>query len=98
MLIFIVVMAIFKLIGMVLKWLFSLVLLGFADRALGGLFTGFITTLLFIGAVSTINMIDEENALFGKTSQENSMLYKPMRKLSITFLEEVKKEVHEKKE
>ena len=45
-----------------------------------------------------INMIDEENALFGKTSQENSMLYKPMRKLSITFLEEVKKEVHEKKE
>ena len=91
------VVIIFKIIGTLLKWLFSVILLGFVDRALGGIFTSVITTLLFVGAVSVINMIDDNNALFGKTSQDNSMLYKPMRKLSIQFLEEVKEEVNEKK-
>ena len=96
-LIFIGTMTVFKLVGLLLKWLFSVIMLNFVDRALGGVFTGIITILLFVGAVSLINMIDDDNALFGKTSQNNSMLYKPMRKLSIQFLEEVKEEVNEKK-
>ena len=96
-LIFVGTMTAFKLVGLLLKWLFSVIMLNFVDRVLGGIFTGIITILLFVGAVSLINMIDDNNALFGKTSQNNSMLYKPMRKLSIQFLEEVKEEVNEKK-
>ena len=90
------VMLIFKLIGMLLKWFFNLIFLGFADRILGGLLTGVITTFFFVGAVSLIDTIDENNELFGKTSQENSMLYRPMRKVSVTIIDEVKKEIHEK--
>ena len=96
-LVFILVMLIFKLLGMLLKWFFNLILLGLADRILGGLLMGIITLFLFVGAVSLIGMIDEDIALFGKTSQENSMLYKPIRKISVTIMDEVKKEIHEKK-
>ena len=50
-----------------------------------------------LGGIVGIGMIDEDIALFGKTSQENSMLYKPIRKISVTIMDEVKKEIHEKK-
>lgn len=89
---------IFQLIGSIIRYFLKLILLGYADRVLGGLLTGIITVLLFVGVVSYISKIDETNTLLGKTSQENSTLYKPMRKLSIKILEEVKKEIHEKKE
>ena len=97
-LIFVVIVALFQLIGKIIRWFFSLILLGFADRLLGGLLCGIISIFLFVGAVSAINKIDSTNALFGETSQNNSVLYKPMRKLSVTFIDEVKKEIHEKKE
>lgn len=97
-LIFAIIVAAFRLIGCVIRWFFRLILLGFADRLLGGLLCSIITILLFVGAVSAISKIDNRNALFGETSQENSVLYKPMRKLSVAFIEEMKKEIHEKKE
>ena len=97
-LIFAVVMGVLGAIGSIIRWLFRLIMLGFADRLLGGLLCGAVTTLLFVGVVSIINKIDDTNAIFGKTSQENSMLYKPMRRLSVDFVEEVKKEIHEEKE
>ena len=96
-LIFAIIVSLFQLIGAIIRWFFRLILLGFADRLLGGLLSGAITVLLFVGAVSAISKIDNTNALFGQTSQENSMLYKPMRKLSVAFIEEMKKEIHEKK-
>jgi uncharacterized membrane protein required for colicin V production len=95
-LIFVVIVALFQLIGKIIRWFFSLILLGFADRLLGGLLCGIISIFLFVGAVSAINKIDSTNALFGETSQNNSVLYKPMRKLSVTFIEEMKKGIHEK--
>ena len=98
MLIFVIIVALFQLIGKIIRWFFKLILLGFADRLLGGLLCGIISIFLFVGAVSAINKIDNTNALFGRTSQENSVLYKPMRKLSVTFIEEMKKGIHEKKE
>lgn len=96
-LIFAIIVSLFQLIGAIIRWFFRLILLGFADRLLGGLLSSAITVLLFVGAVSAISKIDNTNALFGQTSQENSMLYKPMRKLSVAFIEEMKKEIHEKK-
>lgn len=96
-LIFAIIVSLFQLIGAIIRWFFRLILLGFADRLLGGLLSSAITMLLFVGAVSAISKIDNTNALFGQTSQENSMLYKPMRKLSVAFIEEMKKEIHEKK-
>ena len=97
-LIFAIIVGALQLLGNLVRWLFSLILLGFADRLLGGLLSGTVAMLLFVGAVSAIDKIDSTNALFGRTSQENSMLYKPMRKLSVAFIEEMKKEIHEKKE
>ncbi len=97
-LIFAIIVGVLRLIGSIIRWFFRLIMLGFADRLLGGLLCGTITILLFVGAVSLINKVDNKNALFGRTSQENSMLYKPMRKLSIAFIEGMKKEIHEKKE
>lgn len=97
-LIFAIIVGVFQLAGSIIRWFFRLILLGFADRLLGGLLGGIITMLLFVGAVSAVDKIDNTNALFGRTSQENSMLYKPMRKLSVAFIEEMKKEIHEKKE
>ena len=96
-LIFAIIVSLFQLIGAIIRWFLRLILLGFADRLLGGLLSSAITVLLFVGAVSAISKIDNTNALFGQTSQENSMLYKPMRKLSVAFIEEMKKEIHEKK-
>ena len=96
-LIFAIIVSLFQLIGAIIRWFFRLILLGFADRLLGGLLSSAITVLLFVGVVSAISKIDNTNALFGQTSQENSMLYKPMRKLSVAFIEEMKKEIHEKK-
>ena len=69
-LVLLLVVLIFKLIGMLLKWFIKKISLGFVDRILGGLFTGTITALLFVGVVLLIGMIDENLALFGKTSQE----------------------------
>ncbi len=97
-LIFAIIVGAFQLIGSVIRWFFRLILLGFADRLLGGLLSAVITVLLFVGVVSVINKIDNTNVLFGRTSQENSMLYKPMRKLSVAFIDEMKKGIHEKKE
>ena len=97
-LIFVIIVALFQLIGKIIRWFFRLILLGFADRILGGLLCGIVSIFLFVGAVSAINKIDNTNALFGRTSQENSMLYKPMRKLSVNFIEGLKKGIHEKKE
>ena len=98
MLIFVIIVALFQLIGKIIRWFFRLILLGFADRLLGGLLCSIVSIFLFVGAVSAINKIDNTNALFGRTSQENSMLYKPMRKLSVNFIEGLKKGIHEKKE
>ncbi len=97
-LIFALVVGLLSVIGSIIQWFFRLILLGFADRLLGGLLSGAVTMLLFVGVVSVINKIDSTNAIFGKTSQENSMLYRPMRKLSVDFVEGMKKEIHEEKE
>ena len=96
--IFTIVVTIFKLAGYILRWLFNLILLGTIDRVLGGLLTALITMFIIVGVTHSIGKFDENNGLFGRTSQENSLLYKPMRKFSIAFLEEVKKEVNEKRE
>jgi uncharacterized membrane protein required for colicin V production len=96
--IFAVVVGVLNAIGSIIRWFLRLILLGFADRLLGGLLCGAVSTLLFVGVVSVINKIDSTNAIFGKTSQENSMLYRPMRKLSVDFVEGMKKEIHEEKE
>lgn len=69
-LVIVLVMLVFKLIGLLLKWIIKQISLGFIDRILGGLFTGAITALLFVGVVLLVGMIDENIALFGKTSQE----------------------------
>lgn len=97
-LIFAFFIIVFQVIGSIIRYFLKLILLGYVDRVLGGFLTGIVTVLLFVEAVSCISKIDETNRLFGKTSQENSTLYKPMCKLSIKILEEVKKEIHEKKE
>ena len=74
------IVTIFNVLASVIRWLFKLALLGTVDRILGGVLTALITVFLFVGGVSLISSLDEENGLFGRTQQENSMLYKPMRK------------------
>ncbi len=94
--IFGIIVMLFNILASLLRWLFKLVLLGTLDRILGGILTALITTFLFVGVVTLINNIDDENKLFGRTAQENSTLYKPMRQFSISFLDEVKKEMKKK--
>lgn len=65
-----------KVIGVLLSGLLKLVHLGFIDSIVGAVFSTIIGIMLFVGAVNLTSSISPDNKYTGKTSQEESLLYK----------------------
>lgn len=65
-----------KVVGVLLSGLLKLIHLGFIDSILGAVFSTIIGLMLFVGAVNLTSRIMPDNEYTGKTSQENSLLYK----------------------
>ena len=81
-----------SLIGMILKWLLSLVFLGILDRLLGAIFTIAISMLALTFVVNISSDIIPENNITGKTSQKESVLYSKVSKITFSVIEEIKKD------
>lgn len=65
-----------KVIGVLLSGLLKLIHLGFIDSIVGAVFSTIIGIMLFVGAVNLTSSISPDNKYTGKTSQEESLLYK----------------------
>ncbi|MBQ4063410.1 MAG: CvpA family protein [Bacteroidaceae bacterium] len=65
-----------KVIGVLLSGLLKLIHLGFIDSIVGAVFSTIIGIMLFVGAVNLTSSINPDNKYTGKTSQEESLLYK----------------------
>lgn len=65
-----------KVIGVLLSGLLKLIHLGFIDSLLGAVFSTIIGLILSVGAVNLTSSIFPDNKYTGKTSQDNSLLYK----------------------
>lgn len=65
-----------KVIGVLLSGLLKLIHLGFIDSIVGAVFSTIIGIMLFVGAVNLTSNISPDNKYTGKTSQEESLLYK----------------------
>ena len=91
--ILIAIAIIINLAGTILRWLLKIILLGWADRILGAVFSIFVATALVVFGVKISNSVFPDNNVTGQTEQENSVLYKEVAKLTYTIIEEVKEEV-----
>ena len=87
------VAAVINIVGLILRWLLKIILLGWIDRILGALFSMFIGIIIVAFGVKISNNLFPENKITGQTSQEESLLYKEVAGITFTIIEEVKKEV-----
>ena len=87
------VAAVINIVGLILRWLLKIILLGWIDRILGALFSIFIGIIIVAFGVKISNNLFPENKITGQTSQEESLLYKEVAGITFTIIEEVKKEV-----
>ena len=87
------VAAVINIVGVLLRWLLKIILLGWIDRILGAVFSIFIGMVFVAFGVKISNNLFPENEITGQTSQEESMLYKKVAEITFTIIEEVKEEV-----
>ena len=87
------VAAVINIVGLILRWLLKIILLGWIDRILGALFSMFIGIIIVAFGVKISNNLFPENKITGQTSQEESLLYKEVAEITFTIIEEVKEEV-----
>ena len=80
-------------IGLLLRWLLKIILLGWIDRILGAVFSIFIAIIIVAFGVKISNSLFPDNKITGQTSQEDSLLYKEVAEITFTIIEEVKEEV-----
>ena len=80
-------------IGLLLRWLLRIILLGWIDRILGAVFSIFIAIIIVAFGVKISNSLFPDNKITGQTSQEDSLLYKEVAEITFTIIEEVKEEV-----
>ena len=82
-----------NIVGLLLRWLLRIILLGWIDRILGAVFSIFIAIVIVAFGVKISNSLFPDNNITGQTSQEESLLYKEVADITFTIIEEVKKEV-----
>ena len=88
---------IINVIGLLLRWLLKAILLGWLDRTLGAILSAVIAMGLVVLGVNISESIVPDNKITGKTSQEESLLYKKVAEVTFLIIEEAKK-IDEKKE
>ena len=82
-----------NIVGLLLRWLLRIILLGWIDRILGAVFSIFIAIVIVAFGVKISNSLFPDNNITGQTSQEESLLYKEVAEITFTIIEEVKEEV-----
>ena len=82
-----------NIVGLLLRWLLKIILLGWVDRILGAVFSIFIAIIIVAFGVKISNSLFPDNKITGQTSQEESLLYKEVAEITFTIIEEVKEEV-----
>ena len=82
-----------NIVGLLLRWLLRIILLGWIDRILGAVFSIFIAIVIVAFGVKISNSLFPDNNITGQTSQEESLLYKEVAEITFTIIEEVKDEV-----
>ncbi|MBR5478107.1 MAG: CvpA family protein [Bacteroidaceae bacterium] len=90
-LVFVIVAATINIVGCILRWLLKAILLGWIDRILGALFSAILAIGLVVLGVNISEGIAPENEITGKTSQEESLLYKDCAEVTYLVIEEAKK-------
>lgn len=91
--ILICVVIVFKVAGVILAWILNLCHLAFIDRALGAIFSTIIAMFILVGAVALTENFMPDNKYTGKTSQENSLLYKHTKILTSLIIDEAEKKL-----
>lgn len=91
--ILIAVAGVINLLGLFLRWLIKIVLLGIIDRILGALFSVFVGIVFVVFAVNISCVILPGNSITGETTQKESLLYKNVAGVTTTIIDEVKEEV-----
>ncbi len=94
--IIVITILLFKLISWILKGILKFIHLEFIDKIFGALLGCFIATLLIIGVAEVTTAVTPNTPIFGKTEQENSLLYRQLKKTTKLLLVEVKEEIDEK--
>ncbi len=82
-----------NLLGLLLRWLLKVVLLGIVDRIAGATFSAAIALGIAVFAINTSEKFIPDNEVTGKTKQKESLLYKDIAALTYTIIDEVKEEV-----
>ena len=95
--VFIIVAAIINIAGIIVKTLLKIVLLGWLDRTLGAIFSVIVAIGIVILGVNISEGLVPDNEVTGKTSQEESLLYKNCAEVTFLVIEEAKK-IDEEKE
>lgn len=83
------VLLVVKVLGWLLQMLLNAINLGFIDKILGALFSCAISMMLIVGAANTSQSLGI--AVFEKTTQENSTLYKYVQDATFSLIGEMKK-------
>ena len=95
--VFIAVALFINIAGTILRWLLKAILLGWLDRTLGAIFSAIVAIGVFVLGVNISESIAPDNSITGKTSQEESLLYNKVAKVTFLVIEEAKK-IDEEKE
>ncbi len=93
-----IVSLVINLAGLLLRLLLKIVFLGWIDRILGAFFSLFVAIAVLAFGVKISSGFLPDNKITGETSQQESLLYKEVTKITFTIIDEVKKEVKDEME
>lgn len=89
--IFVATTILINLAGFILRWLLKAILLGWLDRTLGAAFSAIIAISIVVLGVNVSEGLIPDNSITSKTSQEQSLLYKEVAKVTFLIIDEAKK-------
>ena len=87
------VTAVINIVGLLLRWLLKVILLGWVDRILGAVFSTFVGIAIVAFGVKISNNLFPQNDITGDKSQKESLIYKEVADITFTIIEEMKEEV-----
>ncbi len=87
------VVLLFKVAGAILAGILNFCHLSFIDSILGAAFSTLVGMFIFVGAVALTENIMPDNRYTGKTSQEQSLLYKHTKILTSLIIDEAEKKI-----
>ena len=89
--VFIAVAMIINIAGFILRWLLKVILLGWLDRIMGAIFSAIVAIGIFVLGVNISESVMPDNNVTSKTSQEESLLYNKVAKVTFLIIDEAKK-------